>query len=716
MSVSAVLTQNNLGHLVRKFDGVSFDLFRDFICAPQDYEKFGIYDMNDKQALFRLIQTLATQDSPQITPEPSTDRLVAEEQVSLVDLDGDDTEFLTDDLDLDGFTEPGFVPSPAPGAARPQWSGVARSGAATAGEAEAAAAALNAPDPPKIRVIVRKRPLNQKEVDRGDNDVLECEMRASTIYVNEPKVKVDLTKYTERHVFSFDDVFDETVSNDQVYSQAIQPLISTIFKNGKATCFAYGQTGSGKTYTMGPLPMRAAEDIFKVLSIPDYGGLQLHVSCYEIYGGKLFDLLNGRKKLEIREDAKRRVQIIGIKDFAVDSLAVLQQLIDHSSNARSTGSTGANDESSRSHSIMVFALRNTAVQPARTVGKLSFIDLAGSERGADTYDNDKQTRLEGAEINKSLLALKECIRALDGDSRHIPFRGSKLTEVLRDSFIGKNARTVMIANVSPNSSSCENTLNTLRYADRVKEIRKPGTSAGAGGASNVPVSAVPTTADLAAMLQRMPAAAPARTQQAAVSAPAAAPAAQSAFVLPPAPVAEASQGKVSSRLGALAASARGKPSTRAAEQSQNTSQNAAVNGSTGRVRPSPPGQAVQLPGAPPLQHPAVPRSPGPMHVRQSSSSSADIEDMLGAIMAAEDDLISAHRQHIEDNMASVRDEMNLLGDLDGSAAGDIEVYAAELASLLQRKAASVAALQQKVHHFRKLMKAAMEKQGKPSDF
>lgn len=106
------------------------------------------------------------------------------------------------------------------------------------------------------------------------------------------------------------------------------------------------------------------------------------------------------------------------------------------------------------------------------MGKLSFIDLAGSERGADTYENDKQTRLEGAEINKSLLALKECIRALDNDARHIPFRGSKLTEILRDSFVGDQARTVMIANVSPSGGSCEHTLNTLRYADRVKELRK----------------------------------------------------------------------------------------------------------------------------------------------------------------------------------------------------------------------------------------------------
>ncbi|KAK1372105.1 hypothetical protein POM88_038197 [Heracleum sosnowskyi] len=131
--------------------------------------------------------------------------------------------------------------------------------------------------------------------------------------------------------------------------------------------------------------------------------------------------------------------------------------------------TGANEESSRSHAILQLAIKKIAdgkeTKPARLVGKLSFIDLAGSEQGADTTDNDKQTRMEGAEINKSLLALKECIRALDNDQGHIPFRGSNLTEVLRDSFVGDSC-TVMISCISPNSGSCEHTLNTLRYADR----------------------------------------------------------------------------------------------------------------------------------------------------------------------------------------------------------------------------------------------------------
>ena len=138
---------------------------------------------------------------------------------------------------------------------------------------------------------------------------------------------------------------------------------------------------------------------------------------------------------------------------------------------RTSGITGANDDSSRSHAILQMELKR--VKSGATHSRMSFIDLAGSERGADTIDQNKQTRLDGAEINKSLLALKECIRALDLEKKHLPFRGSKLTQVLKDSFTG-TSKTTMIANVSPANSCVEHTLNTLRYADRVKEMKKEG--------------------------------------------------------------------------------------------------------------------------------------------------------------------------------------------------------------------------------------------------
>ncbi|XP_022760573.1 kinesin-like protein KIN-13A isoform X2 [Durio zibethinus] len=312
----------------------------------------------------------------------------------------------------------------------------------------------------KIKVVVRKRPLNKKEISRKEDDIVTVSENALTVH--EPKLKV--------------------------YRETVEPIIPIIFQRTKATCFAYGQTGSGKTFTMQPLPLRAAQDLVRYLHQPAYRNqrFKLWLSYFEIYGGKLFDLLSDRKKLCMREDGRQQVCIVGLQEFEVSDVQIVKEYIERGNAARSTGSTGANEESSRSHAILQLVIKKhpeikeskrnndgNEPKPGKVVGKISFIDLAGSERGADTTDNDRQTRIEGAEINKSLLALKECIRALDNDQIHIPFRGSKLTEVLRDSFVG-NSRTVMISCISPNAGSCEHTLNTLRYADRVKSLSKSG--------------------------------------------------------------------------------------------------------------------------------------------------------------------------------------------------------------------------------------------------
>ena len=553
--VESIMKEAGLSHLSDGFAGMSVDKFRDLMI--QEYESFGVFDVEDKQALFKVVKDVDRYVGLSLSREGVREATTVEAErgdaygdgdgdplVDTVDGDGDDDDgallgggfdldlgldLNKNNLDLD--EEPSFLDvedegdfnlgvedlmaeDEEMGSASVAGAGAgAGAGARTAALAAAAAAvpvsqtsippmqsvrATDAGDMPRIRVIVRKRPLNAKEEERGDINVIHCDMEASSLTVYEPKTKVDTTKYIEKHDFKFDDVFDENVDNDDLYIQAVRPLISTAFNSGRGTCFAYGQTGSGKTYTMEPLPLRAAADIFQVAdTVEEFRDVTLNVSCYEIYGGKVFDLLGGRARLEVREDAKRKVQVVGLKEVQIKSIDDLSRLCQHAACARSTGSTGANDESSRSHSVMTFAIKrprdgghatsrmaeearinrqvgvaSSKADKAIIVGKLSFIDLAGSERGADTYDNDKQTRLEGAEINKSLLALKECIRALDMDAGHVPFRGSKLTSVLRDSFIGKNARTVMIANVSPCSSSCEHTLNTLRYADRVKEMKK----------------------------------------------------------------------------------------------------------------------------------------------------------------------------------------------------------------------------------------------------
>ncbi|KAK0181603.1 hypothetical protein PV327_003875 [Microctonus hyperodae] len=333
----------------------------------------------------------------------------------------------------------------------------------------------------QITVCVRKRPLNRKELARKEVDVISVSSKDQLV-VHEPKNKVDLTKYLENQLFRFDYAFDETCNNEIVYKYTAKPLVQTIFEGGMATCFAYGQTGSGKTHTMGGdfngktqdckkgIYAMAAKDVFKYLKSPKYRPLNLVISAsfFEIYSGKVFDLLADKEKLRVLEDGKQQVQIVGLTEKVVESCEEVLKLIQHGNSARTSGQTSANTNSSRSHAVFQIIVRTPGTHKVH--GKFSLIDLAGNERGADTSSANRQTRMEGAEINKSLLALKECIRALGRKGTHLPFRASKLTQVLRDSFIGENSKTCMIAMISPGMSSCEHSLNTLRYADRVKEL------------------------------------------------------------------------------------------------------------------------------------------------------------------------------------------------------------------------------------------------------
>ncbi|KAI8037593.1 kinesin-like protein Klp59C [Drosophila gunungcola] len=340
--------------------------------------------------------------------------------------------------------------------------------------------------PPKehqIVVCVRKRPLRRKEVEARELDVVSIPSK-DMLVVHEPRKHVNLVKFLDNHSFRFDYVFDEDCSNATVYEFTARPLIRHIFEGGMATCFAYGQTGSGKTHTMGGqfvgrqqsslggIYAMATNDVFGNLASPAYASLKLSVSCsfFEIYGSRVYDLLRpGKPQLRVLEDGNQQVQVVGLTENPVKKTADVLALLELGNSVRTSGQTSANSKSSRSHAVFQIALRSSTNE--RLHGKFSLIDLAGNERGADNSSADRLTRLEGSEINKSLLVLKECIRALGRQSAHLPFRGSKLTQVLRDSFIGgKKVKTCMIATISPGLHSVEHTLNTLRYADRVKEL------------------------------------------------------------------------------------------------------------------------------------------------------------------------------------------------------------------------------------------------------
>ncbi|KAM5291451.1 LOW QUALITY PROTEIN: kinesin-like protein KIF2C [Glossophaga mutica] len=304
---------------------------------------------------------------------------------------------------------------------------------------------LNMTDPieeHRICVCVRKHLLIKQELSKKEIDVISVPSKC-LLFVHEPWLKMDLTKYPKNQAFCFDFALEETASNEVVYRFTDRPLVHTIFKGGKATCFAYGQRGSDKTHTMGGslygkalnaskvIYAMASHDIFVLKNQPSYRnlGLEVHVTFFKIYNGKLFDLCNKKAKLRILEDRKQQVQV----------------------------------------QVQVLGLQEHMVSCADDV--IRMLDIESACRSPSTiFIADQQTCMEGTEIKTSLLAMKECIRALGQNKAHTPFRQSKLTQVLQDSFIWENSRTCMIATISPGISSCEYTVNTLRYADRVKEL------------------------------------------------------------------------------------------------------------------------------------------------------------------------------------------------------------------------------------------------------
>ncbi|XP_062206222.1 kinesin-like protein KIN-13B [Phragmites australis] len=540
----------------------------------------------------------------------------------------------------------------------------------------------------KIKVVVRKRPLNKKEISKREEDIIDIEQRSNSLTVHETKLKVDLTEYVEKHEFVFDAVLDEDVSNDEVYRETVEPVVPTIFNRTKATCFAYGQTGSGKTYTMRPLPLKASQDILRLMYHTYRNqGFQLFVSFFEIYSGKLFDLLNDRSKLCMREDGKQKVCIVGLQEYRVADVETIKELIEKGSATRSTGTTGANEESSRSHAILQLAIKRRVdgndSKPPRPVGKLSFIDLAGSERGADTTDNDKQTRIEGAEINKSLLALKECIRALDNDQTHIPFRGSKLTEVLRDSFIGDSC-TVMISCISPSSGSCEHTLNTLRYADRVKSLSKGGNAK-----KDVPL-AVPSRESSPSPLSSVVPSTASEVMNDITE--------KSNFGWPkqqyvkgqPAPAFADRMPKVKEGMEFGSSScAYLKEQRSKGKMAQNIAEVPDTMYQQGR----------QLAGK-------VKDSASENNMRNSiaypvrRAESYEEDEPLNDLLQEEEDLVSAHRKQVEETLDILREEMNLLGEAD-QPGNQLDDYITRLSSILSQKAAGIVDLQARLEQFQR---------------
>ncbi|XP_053298263.1 kinesin family member 4 isoform X1 [Pleuronectes platessa] len=329
-----------------------------------------------------------------------------------------------------------------------------------------------------VRVALRCRPLVQKEINEGCQCCL-------TFMPDEPQVIVGTEK-----AFTYDYVFDANAEQEEVYSTAVSPLLSGLFKGYHATVLAYGQTGSGKTFSMGGTYTSAQENDSSVGVIPRViqrifqesekrkeCDFSLAVSYLEIYNEDILDLLSSSKdkpSISIREDPKDGIKIVGLTERKVSSAQEMVGCLEMGNSARTVGSTAMNAASSRSHAIFTITLeqRRGTDKVDSMVSKLHLVDLAGSERQKKTKAEGDRLK-EGISINRGLLSLGNVISALGDESKKntfVPYRDSKLTRLLQNS-LGGNSHTLMIACISPADSNMEETINTLRYADRARKIK-----------------------------------------------------------------------------------------------------------------------------------------------------------------------------------------------------------------------------------------------------
>ncbi|PKI82925.1 hypothetical protein MVES1_003630 [Malassezia vespertilionis] len=303
--------------------------------------------------------------------------------------------------------------------------------------------------------------------------------------------------------FTFDRVFPMHAHQRDVFEYGIMDTVSDVLRGYNGTIFAYGQTGSGKTHTMmgpdidheelrGIIP-RITEQIFSnILASPPALEYTVKVSYMEIYMERIRDLLVPQHdNLSIQQDTSKGVHVKGLSEYYVSSAAEVFELLRQGSTTRAVSATRMNTESSRSHSIVLFTIKQRNIETGSTkTGNLYLVDLAGSEKVGKSGASG-QTLEEAKKINKSLSTLGMVINALtDGRSSHVPYRDSKLTRILQES-LGGNSRTTLLVNCSPTAYNAEETLSTLRFGVRAKRIQ-----------NNAHVNAELSPMELRVMLQK----------------------------------------------------------------------------------------------------------------------------------------------------------------------------------------------------------------------
>ncbi|XP_015279204.1 PREDICTED: kinesin-like protein KIF17 [Gekko japonicus] len=331
-----------------------------------------------------------------------------------------------------------------------------------------------------VKVIVRCRPLNDREKQLRSKIVLTVDSGRRQCFIQNPAAIEDPPKQ-----FTFDGAYYMDHTTEQIYNEIAYPLVEGVTEGYNGTIFAYGQTGSGKSFTMqgildppsqkGIIP-RAFEHLFESVQCAENTKFLVRASYLEIYNEDIRDLLgsDAKQKLELKEHPEKGVYVKGLSLHTVHNMAQCERIMETGLKNRAVGFTLMNKDSSRSHSIFTITMEIYTVdqrgQDHLRAAKLNLVDLAGSERQSKTGAVGERLK-EATKINLSLSALSNVISALaDARCTHIPYRDSKLTRVLQAS-LGGNTKTLMVACLSPADSNYDETLSTLRYAHRAKNIQ-----------------------------------------------------------------------------------------------------------------------------------------------------------------------------------------------------------------------------------------------------
>ncbi|XP_075732123.1 osmotic avoidance abnormal protein 3 [Rhipicephalus microplus] len=326
-----------------------------------------------------------------------------------------------------------------------------------------------------VKVVVRCRPMNAKEREQKCQNVVRIDCAAGQCTLTNPADRSAPAK-----TFCFDGAYDCNSTTEQIYDDIVYPIVESVSEGYNGTVFAYGQTGCGKSFSMQGAPQqkgiipRSFEHVFEAIAAADSSKYLVHASYLEIYNEDVRDLLaeDTRKRLDLKEHPDKGVYVPGLSLVPVHGVSSCESVMERGWRNRSVGATLMNADSSRSHSIFTIHLEQMELNARNNIrtGKLNLVDLAGSERQAKTGASGERLR-EATKINLSLSALGNVISALvDGRSKHIPYRDSKLTRLLQDS-LGGNTRTLMLACISPADVNYDETLSTLRYASRAKNIQ-----------------------------------------------------------------------------------------------------------------------------------------------------------------------------------------------------------------------------------------------------